>query len=103
MAVPPTMAALQGTVKRVGGCRDRATAPIKDIGCEKIRGCSHSGASFAQKHKESSKESHSSVMIRRMATVGGHPFRSIHGHTGLECCYVVTKHLEIGIGFPAWL
>jgi hypothetical protein len=33
--------ARQGTVRREGGCRDRATAPIEDIQREKIRGCSH--------------------------------------------------------------
>ena len=37
---PPTMVALQGTVKRVGGCRDRETPSCEDIWCEKIRGCS---------------------------------------------------------------
>jgi hypothetical protein len=40
---PPSMAALQGTVEAEGDRRDRATAPIEDIRCEKIRGCSYSG------------------------------------------------------------
>jgi hypothetical protein len=32
-----------GTVKRKRNCRDRATALIEDIWCEKIRGCSYTG------------------------------------------------------------
>jgi hypothetical protein len=39
MAVPPQ--SVEGPVERVGGCRDRATAPIEDICCEQIRGCSY--------------------------------------------------------------
>jgi len=33
----------QGTTERGGNCRDRATALIEDIWCEKIRGCSCRG------------------------------------------------------------
>ena len=33
----------RGPLERGHRCRDRATAPIEDIWCEKIRGCSYSG------------------------------------------------------------
>jgi hypothetical protein len=40
----PSAIGRQGTVERVGGCGDRATALIVDIWCEKIRGCSYTFA-----------------------------------------------------------
>src|SRR3954471_9009419 len=42
-------------------------------------------------------------MLRGKATVGGHPFPSVLHHAGFERRHIMTEHLEIRVGFAAWL